>query len=72
MGFSANHSFRYPAFDYCARVAESCIIKKSRICVGGFMDVGKQVDYWRTSSEEDFAAAESLLEKGHLRHSISA
>jgi HEPN domain-containing protein len=34
------------------------------------MDVGKQVDYWRTSSEEDFAAAESLLEKGHLRHSL--
>lgn len=34
------------------------------------MDVGKQIDYWRTSSGEDFAAAESLLEKGHLRHSL--
>ena len=34
------------------------------------VDVPKQVDYWRTSSNEDFAAAESLLEKGHLRHSL--
>ena len=34
------------------------------------MDVGKHVDYWRTGSSEDFAAAESLLEKGHLRHSL--
>jgi len=34
------------------------------------VDVGKQIDYWRSSSEEDFAAAESLLEKGHLRHSL--
>jgi HEPN domain-containing protein len=34
------------------------------------MDVKKQIDYWVTSSDEDFAAAESLLEKGHLRHSL--
>ena len=34
------------------------------------VDVPKQIDYWRTSSDEDFAAAESLLEKGHLRHSL--
>lgn len=34
------------------------------------MDVGKQVEYWVTSSEEDFAAAESPLEKGHLRHCL--
>lgn len=34
------------------------------------MDVGKQIDYWRSSSEEDFAAAESLLEKGHFRHCL--
>jgi HEPN domain-containing protein len=34
------------------------------------VDVPKQIDYWRTSSNEDFAAAESLLEKGHLRHSL--
>lgn len=34
------------------------------------MDVEKQIDYWMTSSDEDFAAAESLLEKGHLRHSL--
>ena len=34
------------------------------------MDVGKQIDYWKTGSGEDFAAAESLLEKGHLRHGL--
>jgi len=34
------------------------------------MDVDKQVGYWRTGSREDLAAAESLLEKGHLRHSL--
>jgi len=34
------------------------------------MDVRKQIDYWRTSSDEDFAAAQSLLEKGHLRHCL--
>jgi len=34
------------------------------------MDVGKQIDYWRNGSDEDFAAAESLLAKGHLRHSL--
>ena len=34
------------------------------------MDVRKQINYWRTSSDEDFAASESLLEKGHLRHSL--
>jgi HEPN domain-containing protein len=34
------------------------------------MDVRKQTEYWRTSSDEDFAAAESLLERGHLRHSL--
>jgi HEPN domain-containing protein len=34
------------------------------------MDIPKQIEYWEKSSEEDFAAAESLLEKGHLRHSL--
>ncbi len=34
------------------------------------VDVQKQIDYWQTSSNEDFAAAESLLEKGHLRHCL--
>jgi HEPN domain-containing protein len=34
------------------------------------MDVKKQIDYWRTSAEEDFAAAQSLLEKGHFRHCL--
>ena len=34
------------------------------------VDVPKQIDYWKTSSDEDFAAAESLLEKGHFRHSL--
>ena len=34
------------------------------------MDVQKQIEFWRVSAEEDFAAAESLLEKGHLRHCL--
>lgn len=34
------------------------------------MDVQKQIDYWRASGEEDIQAAETLLEKGHLRHAL--
>ena len=34
------------------------------------MDIVKQVEYWTTGSEEDLAAAGSLLEKGHLRHGL--
>jgi HEPN domain-containing protein len=34
------------------------------------MNIQEQVNYWRKSSNEDFAAAESLLEKGHLRHCL--
>jgi len=34
------------------------------------MDTAKQIEYWTTGSEEDLGAAESLLEKGHLRHSL--
>ncbi len=34
------------------------------------MDVSKQIDYWKTGAEEDFAAAQSLPEKGHFRHSL--
>ncbi len=34
------------------------------------MDIDQQINYWVVSSEEDFAAAQSLLEKGHLRHSL--
>lgn len=34
------------------------------------MDTEKQIEYWKTGSDEDFAAAQSLLEKGHLRHSL--
>lgn len=34
------------------------------------MNVRKQIDYWKASSDEDLAAAESLLEKGHLRHCL--
>jgi len=34
------------------------------------VDVQKQIDYWQTSSDEDFAAAQSLLEKSHLRHCL--
>jgi HEPN domain-containing protein len=34
------------------------------------MDIDEQVEYWRTGSAEDLAAAESLIEKGHLRHGL--
>jgi len=34
------------------------------------MNVQKQIDYWRTGAEEDFAAAETLLDKGHLRQCL--
>jgi HEPN domain-containing protein len=34
------------------------------------VDVPKQIEYWMASSDEDFAATQSLLEKGHLRHSL--
>ena len=34
------------------------------------MNFRKQIDYWKASSDEDLAAAESLLEKGHLRHCL--
>lgn len=34
------------------------------------MDVDKQVEYWKRSAGEDIVAAQSLLEKGHLRHSL--
>jgi HEPN domain-containing protein len=34
------------------------------------MDIKQQMRYWVVSSEEDFAAAQSLLDKGHLRHCL--
>jgi HEPN domain-containing protein len=34
------------------------------------MGVDEQVEYWKTGSAEDFAAAESLLAQGHLRHCL--
>lgn len=34
------------------------------------MNVDEQIEYWRTGSAEDLAAAESLIEKGHLRHGL--
>ena len=34
------------------------------------MDVPGQIEYWKKGAEEDFAAAQSLLEKGHLRHCL--
>lgn len=34
------------------------------------MDVAGQVEYWKTGSEEDLAAAESLFEEGHFRHCL--
>jgi HEPN domain-containing protein len=34
------------------------------------MDIEKQISYWITGAEEDFAAARALFEKGHLRHCL--
>jgi len=34
------------------------------------MDVQKQVEYWRSSAEEDLEAARSLLKKRYLRHAL--
>ncbi len=34
------------------------------------MNVEEQVEYWRKGSKEDLAAAEALIEKGHLRHGL--
>jgi HEPN domain-containing protein len=34
------------------------------------INVPEQVAYWRKGSEEDFAAAESLLQNGHVRHAL--
>jgi len=34
------------------------------------MDTVKQIEYWRSGSEEDIAAASSLIEKRHLRHGL--
>ena len=35
-----------------------------------FMDIQKQIDFWVKSAEEDFAAAQSLVDKDHFRHSL--
>lgn len=42
----------------------------SRLKCFEMVNVTEHIDYWRNSSDEDFAAAESLLSKGHLRHSL--
>jgi HEPN domain-containing protein len=34
------------------------------------MDIHGQIEYWKRGAEEDFAAAQSLLEKVHLRHCL--
>ncbi len=34
------------------------------------MNIDKHVHYWRTGAEEDFEAAEELLEKGKERHAL--
>jgi HEPN domain-containing protein len=34
------------------------------------MDIEKQIEYWKRNGKEDFAAAKSLLEKGHFRHCL--
>jgi len=34
------------------------------------MNIDKQISYWENGAKEDFAAAQSLLEKRHFRHSL--
>ncbi len=34
------------------------------------MDVLKQVEYWLSGVREDWAAAETLVQRGHLRHGL--
>ncbi len=34
------------------------------------MDIDEQIEYWKTGSAEDLAAAGSLLEEDHLRHCL--
>ena len=34
------------------------------------MDREKHVSYWRTSAEEDLAAARDMVARGHLRHGL--
>ncbi len=34
------------------------------------MDITEQIRFWVNSSDEDFAAARSLCEKGHFRHTL--
>ena len=34
------------------------------------MDTQKQIEYWVKGAEEDFAAAQSLLGKGHMRQCL--
>ena len=34
------------------------------------MDVDRHVKYWTTGAAEDLAAAESLVERGYLRHGL--
>jgi HEPN domain-containing protein len=43
---------------------------KSPFCTRVRMNVEEQVEYWRNGSREDLAAAETLIEKGHLRHGL--
>lgn len=34
------------------------------------IDVGKLAEYWRQGSEEDWAAAQRLVDGGHFRHGL--
>lgn len=34
------------------------------------VDVGKQITYWRTGSDEDWAVAHELVESGRTRHGL--
>jgi HEPN domain-containing protein len=34
------------------------------------LDIQKQIDYWRQSSDKDFEVAGSIMEKGHFLHAL--
>ena len=34
------------------------------------IDVGKQIEFWRAGSEEDFAVARELISLGRIRHGL--
>jgi HEPN domain-containing protein len=38
--------------------------------IWAMIDVGKQIEFWRAGSEEDFAVARELIDRGRVRHGL--